>query len=86
VAAEGHCQKRRTSAAKVTYRQGKPEAAATGRRAVLRTHSTYEGGEPQGSGNGRPWYPLEGRGKQVDVSMRGCMPETQISETHVKWT
>jgi len=86
VAAEGRRQKRRTSAATVTCRQGRPEAAATGRRAVLRTHSTYEGGEPQGSGNGRPRYPLEGRGKQVDVSMRGCMPETQISEKHVKWT
>jgi hypothetical protein len=86
VAAEGRRQKRRTSAAKVTCRQGKPEAAATGRRAVLRTHNTYEGGEPQGSGNGRPRYPLEGRGEQVDESMRGCMPETQISERHVKWT
>jgi hypothetical protein len=85
-AAEGHRQKRRISAAEVTCRQGKPEAAAIGRRAVLRTHSTDEGGEPQGSRKGRPRYPLEGRGKQVDVSMRGCMPETQISETHVKWT
>jgi hypothetical protein len=86
VAAEGRRQKRSTSAAKVTGRQGKPEAAATGRRAVLRTHSTDEGGEPQGSRRGRPRYPLEGRGKQVDESMRGCMPETQISEKHVKWT
>jgi hypothetical protein len=86
VAAEGRRQKRRTSAAEVTCRQGKPEAAATGRRAVLRTHSTDEGGEPQGSRKGRPRYPLEGRGKQVDESMRGCMPETQISEKHVKWT
>lgn len=86
VAAEGRLQKRITSAAKVTCRRGRPEAAAIGSRAVLRTHSTYEGGEPQGSGNGRPRYPLEGRGKQVDESMRGCMPETQISEEHVKWT
>ena len=68
------------SAAKVTCRQGKPEAAATGRRAVLRTHSTDEGGEPQGSRKGRPRYPLEGRGKQVDVSMRGRRPETPNSE------
>ena len=73
-AAGGRRQKRRTSAAKVTGRQGKPEAAAIGRRAVLRTHSTYEGGEPQGSGNGRPRYPLKGRGKQVDVSMRAACP------------
>jgi len=32
-----------------TCRQGRPEAAATGRWAVLRAHSTDEGGEPQGS-------------------------------------
>ena len=44
--------------------------AGTGRRAVLRAHSTDEGGEPQGSQKGRPRYPLEGRGKQVDASMR----------------
>src|ERR1035438_825433 len=75
VAAEGRRQKRRTSAAKVTCRQGKPEAAVTGRRAVLRTHTTCEGGEPQGSRKGRPRYPPEGRGKQGDESMRGCMPE-----------
>jgi hypothetical protein len=86
VAAEGHRQKRRSSAAEVICRQGKPEAATTGRRAVLRTHTTCEGGEPQGSGDGRPRYPLEGRGKQVDESMKGCMPGTPISEKHVKWT
>ena len=86
MAAGGRRQKRKSSAAKVTCRQGKPEAAATGRRAVLRTHSTDEGGEPQGSGDGRPRYPLEGRGKQADESMRGCMPETPIPEEHVKWT
>jgi len=42
-----------------TCRQGKPEAAATGGRAVLRVHSTDEGGEPQGSrargGHGIHW-------------------------------
>ena len=86
MAAEGRRQKRRSSAAKVTCRQGRPEAPATGRRAVLRTHSTDEGGEPQGSGNGRPRYPLEGRGKQVDESMRGRRPETPISEEPVPWT
>jgi len=37
------------------------------RRDFLRTHSTEEGGEPQGSREGRPRYPLEGRGEQVDV-------------------
>jgi hypothetical protein len=34
----------------------------------LGTHSTDEGGEPQGSREGRPRYPLEGRGEQQDVS------------------
>src|SRR5579862_9841900 len=41
--------------------QGRPEAAGMDRRAVLELHTTCEGGEPQGSGNGRPRYPLEGR-------------------------
>jgi hypothetical protein len=66
--------------------QGKPEAAARGRRAVLRAHSTDEGGEPQGSRKGRPRYPLEGRGEQVDVSTKRHMPETQNSGSHVKWS
>jgi hypothetical protein len=34
--------------------QGRPEGAGTGRRAVLRAHSTDEGGEPQGPREGRP--------------------------------
>jgi hypothetical protein len=36
-------------------------------REVLRTHGTGEGGEPQGSRKGRPGYPLEGRGEQMDA-------------------
>ena len=36
-------------------------------RAVVRPHSTGEGGEPQGSREGRPRDPLEGRGEQPDV-------------------
>ena len=59
-----------------TCRQGRPEAAAMGRRAVLRFHSTDEGGEPQGSRKGRPRYPLEGRDEQVDVSGQCHMHET----------
>src|ERR1700675_1635363 len=51
----------------VTGHQGKLEVTATGRRGVLRPHSTDEGGEPQGSGKGRPRYPSEGRGEQLDV-------------------
>jgi hypothetical protein len=86
VAAEGRRQKRSTSAAEVTCHQGKPEAAAIGRQAVLRTHSTREGGEPQGSRKGRPRYPLEGRGKQVDESMRGHRSETPNSGNPVSWT
>ena len=65
--------------------QGKPEATATGRRAVLRAHSTDEGGEPQGSRKGRPRHPLEGRGEQVDVSTQRHMAETLNSGSHVKW-
>ena len=38
-------------------------------RAVLRPHSTCEGGEPQGFRKERPRYPLEGRGKQADESV-----------------
>jgi hypothetical protein len=50
----------------VNRRQGKPEATVTDSPAVLRTHGTCEGGEPQGSRKGRPGYPLEGRGEQMD--------------------
>src|SRR5215831_5192691 len=71
--------------ARSTCHQGRPEAAGRGRRAVVRTHSTREGGEPQGSRKGRPRYPLEGRGKQVDASTRSRIRETQNSRTDVKW-
>jgi hypothetical protein len=42
----------------------------TGGRAVLRVHSTDEGGEPRGSREGRPRYPREGRDEQGGVSMQ----------------
>ena len=42
--------------------KGRPEEARTDVGAVLRPHSTGEGGEPQGSRKGRPRDPLEGRG------------------------
>jgi hypothetical protein len=45
--------------------KGRPEEARTDAGAVLQPYSTDEGGEPQGSGNGRPRNPLEGRGKQA---------------------
>src|SRR6202158_1011787 len=51
---------------RVSCSQGKPEATMNGTREVLRPHSTDEGGEPQGSRKGRPRYPLEGRGEEVD--------------------
>lgn len=80
-------QEKRTNPRRAeTCCQGKPEVAATGRRAVLRAHSTDEGGEPQGSRKGRPRYTLEGRGEQVDVSARRRMAETQNLENHVKWS
>ena len=52
----------------VSRRQGRPEVPGTDRRAVLELHSTCEGGEPQGSGNERPRYPLEGRENRAEVS------------------
>jgi hypothetical protein len=70
----------------VTRCQGRPEATATDRRAVLRARITDEGGEPQGSRKGRPRYPLEGRGEQVDVSTQRHMAETQNSGSYVKWS
>jgi hypothetical protein len=68
-----------------TCRQGRPEAAATGRRAVLRVHSTDEGGEAQGSHKERPRYPLEGRDEQVDVAAQRRRHETRNSRRPVKW-
>ena len=56
--------------------KGDRRRQATGRRAVLRFHSTDEGGEPQGSRKGRPRYPLEGRDEQVDVSAQCHRHET----------
>jgi len=52
-------------------------------RAVLRPRSTCEGGEPQGFRKERPRYPLEGRGKQGDVSVEGNISETQNSSNYV---
>jgi hypothetical protein len=46
-------------------RQGQPEATVIDSPAVLRTHSTDESGEPQGSRKGRPGHPPEGRGEQM---------------------
>jgi hypothetical protein len=69
-----------------TDRQGKPEATGTDGRAVLRTRSTGEGGEPQGFRKERPRDPLEGRGEQADVSAEGNIGETQNSKSYVPRT
>ena len=47
--------------------------------------ATDEGGEPQGSRKGRPRYPLEGRGEQVDASTRLHIVETPNSGIYVQW-
>ena len=59
--------------------EGRPEEARTDLGAVLQPHSTDEGGEPQGSRQGRPRYPLEGRGKQAYESVDRRHNETQNS-------
>ena len=50
--------------------QGLTGGVADGSGAVVETHSTGEGGEPQGSRKGRPRDPLKGRGCRADVSVR----------------
>jgi hypothetical protein len=57
-----------------------------GCRAVLRPHSTGESGEPQGFRKERPRYPLEGRGKQADVSAEGNIDGTQNPSHYVHET
>src|SRR6202051_3300508 len=69
-----------------TGSQGKPEATGIDGSAVLPTHNTREGGEPQGFRKERPRYPLEGRGEQADVSAEGNIDETQNSNCYVHKT
>lgn len=66
VGQEGRAYRNEDALTEVNRRQGKPEVVVTDNPAVLRTHTTDEGGEPQGSREGRPGYPLEGRGEQMD--------------------
>jgi hypothetical protein len=68
VGREGWAYRSEHALIEVNRSQGQPEAAVTGSRAVLQAHSTDEGGETQGSCKGRPRYPPEGRGEQMDVS------------------
>jgi hypothetical protein len=67
VGCEGRAHRSEHTLTEESRRQGKPEASVMGVAAVLRTHSTDEGGEPQGLARvRRPRYPLEGRGEQMD--------------------
>ena len=52
-----------------------------GSAAVVRAHSTDEGGKPQGFRKERPRDPPEGRGKQEDVSMECHIYEAQNSRS-----
>ena len=63
--------------------KGRPEEARRDAGAVLQPYSTNEGGEPQGSGNGRPRNPLEGRGKQAYESAERKHNETLSSKRYV---
>jgi hypothetical protein len=68
---EGRAHRSEYILTEVSRCQGKPEATVIDRSAVLRTHSTCEGGEPQGFQRWkRPGHPLEGRGEQMDGAMQ----------------
>ena len=82
---EGNPRQKRTTLMRGLPLPRETGGAGKGRRAVLRFHSTCEGGEPQGSRKGRPRYPLEGRDEQVDVSAQGHMHGTLNPGRHVKW-
>lgn len=82
---EGCLREKRTTLKRSLLSPRETGGTGTSRKAVLRFHSTGEGGEPQGSRKGRPRYPLEGRDEQVDVSAQHHMHETLNSRRHVKW-
>jgi hypothetical protein len=50
----------------VSAQRGRPQGSVRDRGDCLRARSTDEVGEPQGSRKGRPRYPAEGRGEQMD--------------------
>ena len=83
---EGCPREKRTTLKRSLLSPRETGGAGKGRRAVLRFHSTDEGGEPQGSRKGRPRYPLEGRDEQVDVSAQRRMHGTLNPRRHVKWS
>ena len=69
---EGCLREKRMTLKRSLLRPRETGGAGTGRRAVLRFHSTDEGGEPQGSRKGRPRYPLEGSRSDASCSSCGC--------------
>jgi hypothetical protein len=83
---EGCPREKRTTLKRSLLLPRETGGAGTGRRAVLRFHSTDEGGEPQGSRKGRPRYPLEGRDEQVDASAQCHRHGTWNPGRHVKWS
>ena len=84
VGQEGRAYRSEHTLTEVSPRQGQPEAKVTDSPAVLRTHSTYEGGEPQGLQKcKRPRYPLEGRGEQMDEASWWPILETLNSAKNV---
>jgi hypothetical protein len=70
VGQEGRAHRNEYILTEVSRRQGQPEAGVKDSTAVLRAHGTDEGGEPQGSRKGRPGYPPEGRGEQMDGAIQ----------------
>ena len=64
------------------YVQFERRTEASAKARLLRP-DTSEGGEPQGFRKERPRDPLEGRGKQGDVSVEGNISETQNSRNYV---
>ena len=83
---EGCPREKRTTLKRSLLLPRETGGAGKGRRAVLRFHSTDEGGEPQGSREGRPRHPLEGRDEQVDVSAQRHRHGTLNPGRHVKWS
>ena len=62
-------QKRSDPQIEVNERQGQPEGFGMDREDFLRTHSTDEGGEPQGSGERAATASPGGKGEQLNVSV-----------------
>ena len=69
---EGCPREKRMTLERSLLRPRATGGAGTGRRAVLRIHTTDEGGEPQGSRKGRPRYPLGGSRSDASCSSCGC--------------